>query len=124
MQLVPFNPDWADSGSKLDLRGIYQRGDLLAALPIRRHSDYIKKGFAYVTLASVADVNEVVGYIKSKGINLTALQESYERNAAGMFKSIAYAAEQPTHDAAEADQIKTRLAQLEGKSTKAPKGDK
>lgn len=119
MELVPFNPDWADSGSKLDLRGIYHRGDLLAALPIRRHNDYLKKGFRYVTLASVADVNEVVGYVKSRGIDLKALQDSYERNAAGAFKSAAYAAEQPSRDEAEADEIKARLAQLESKPKKA-----
>lgn len=115
MQLVPFNPSWADSGSKLDLRGIYQRGDLLTSLPIRRHGDHVKKGFHYVTLATVGDVNEVIGYIRSMGIDLNTLQQSYERNAAGAFKAGDYAAEQPKRDAEEADQIKGRLAQLEGR---------
>jgi hypothetical protein len=118
MELVPFNPSWADSGSKLDLRGIYQRGDVLAPLPIRRHNDHSRKGWAYVTLASVADVNEVVGYVKSLGIDIGRLQASYERNSAGMFKMQDYAAEQPKRDSAEADQIKTRLAQLESKGKK------
>lgn len=120
MQLVPFNPSWADSGSKLDLRGIYQRGELLAPLPIRRHNDHERKGFRYITLASVSDVNETIGYIKSCGINLGLLQESYDRNAAGMFKMADYAAEQPQRDVAEAVQLKSRLAQLE-KPTKAVK---
>lgn len=49
---VPYNPAWADNGTKLDLKAIYRRpnGDL-ATLPMRRHHQWEAKGFQYVTLA-------------------------------------------------------------------------
>lgn len=49
---VPFNPDWANSGTKFDLKAIYARpnGDL-CTLPMRRHYQWAAKGFTYVTLA-------------------------------------------------------------------------
>ena len=48
---VPLNPAWT-SETKLDLHGIYDRGNGdLCTLPLRRHHQWAAKGFTYVTLA-------------------------------------------------------------------------
>lgn len=69
---VPFNPKWIDH-DKIDVRAIYRRPvrdargravlkdgvpqwDLTGGLPVRRHHDWVKKGFEYVTLASGEDL--------------------------------------------------------------------
>jgi hypothetical protein len=118
MQLVPFNPMWAESGSKLDLGGIYQRGDVLCALPIRRHNDWTRKGFRYVTLATRGDAALVRGELAAAGVNMEALSQSYERTAVGAFLSQSYAADQPARDAQEQKDLEARLAQLADKGKK------
>lgn len=74
--IVPFNPGWLDSSS-LDLLAVYRRPQThpitkervtdadgrqawdYANLPMRRHNDWTKKGYEYVTLARVDDVVKV-----------------------------------------------------------------
>lgn len=123
MLLVPFNPDWADSGSKLDLKGVYQatrKGDdrICNALPIRRHNDWIRKGLAFVTLSTLEDVKEAQDFIRMKGISLSELKTSYIMQGVGPFNVAKYLTEQPDREAAEETQIKARLAQLEEKKTR------
>jgi hypothetical protein len=66
---VPFNPEWINH-DKIDIHAIYRRPilddtgehalddhgvprwDLTGGLPVRRHQDWLKKGFEYVTLAN------------------------------------------------------------------------
>jgi hypothetical protein len=125
MELVPFNPQWADSGSKLDLHAFYKGkpgDDRYVRLPVRRHNDWARKGLTYVTLASAEDVNKVVAELKAKGVNLSALADSYDHNGTGVFKIGAYAVDQPKRDADEAEQLRARLAQIDGKEAK--KGSK
>jgi hypothetical protein len=72
MKTVPFNPAWLDSG--LDLYAVYRRPRTQAitkaplsddqgrplwdysTLPLKRHNDWSKKGYQYVTLARVQDL--------------------------------------------------------------------
>lgn len=120
MQLVPFNNDWADSGSKLDLKGVYQSskpGDdrICPSLPIRRHNDWERKGLKYVTLSTLEDVAIAQNDLKARGVDLSEVKKAYELIGVGPFKVQAYLAEQPDREAAEEDQIRTRLAQLEEK---------
>jgi hypothetical protein len=71
---VPINPSWTVAGTKLDLKAIYRRPsrhvgeydeiiqarskdglplyDLTGPLPMRRHSDWIAKGYEYVTVVA------------------------------------------------------------------------
>lgn len=83
---VPFNPKWIDH-EKIDIHAIYRRPvldhrgrqkfvdgiaqwDYTGGLPVRRHHDYAKKGFEYVTLASGADMTkEVVAALRADGHN-------------------------------------------------------
>jgi hypothetical protein len=73
MKTVPFNPGWLDAGS-LDLMAVYRRPRVhpitkeratddqgrqlwdYVNLSLKRHNDWTKKGFQYVTLARVADL--------------------------------------------------------------------
>ena len=116
MQLVPFNPSWADSGSKLDLHAYYKGkpgDDRYCRLPVRRHHDWTAKGLTYVTLASAEDVNKVGPEVRAMGVNLNDLGRSYENNGTGTFKITEYARQQPQRDEAEAVVLKARLEQIE-----------
>ncbi len=116
MQLVPFNNTWADSGCKLDLKGMYQGkpgDDRIVALPIRRHNDWIGKGMRYISLATGEDIAQVRTELQNSGVNLNELAKSYETTGLRPFKSAQYAAEQPQREAQEVETIKARLAQIE-----------
>lgn len=113
MEVVPFNNKWADSGNKLDLRGLYQLGDRVFEAAVRRHNDWEGKGAKFVTLATAADVHQVRGELQHKGIDLNELDKSYERAGLRPFKIAQWLKEQPERDAEEAAQIKARLAQIE-----------
>lgn len=88
MQLVPFHEDWVGSQTKLDLKAIYRRPSvhggftLTGALPLRRHLDWKRKGFDYVTLGSIEDVQQVLPMLTMDGIDLASLRKSYDRNGA------------------------------------------
>jgi hypothetical protein len=86
MELVPFNPQWADSGSKLDLHAIYQRGDVIGTFPVRRHNDFARRGWTYITLATAVDASKVAGDLRALGVDVSKLQSSYEPNARAAFK--------------------------------------
>lgn len=76
MKTVPLDPRWVNS-EKLDLLAVYRRPRLhgitkvrlsddqgrplydYVNLPIRRHQDWLGKGYSYVTLARVADLVSV-----------------------------------------------------------------
>jgi hypothetical protein len=121
MELVPFNHAWADSGNKLDLKGIYQGklgDDRLVVLPVRRHSDWARKGLTFVTLATAEDAAQVKEHLRASGCNLQAIQDSYERGGSGPFKVAAYLAQQPDRDAIEAKALEARLSQIKGKDKK------
>lgn len=86
---VPFNPDWLNQ-DKLDLKAIYRRPryartqfddivrvledgmpawDLTGPLPVRRHNDWVAKGFEYLTLADRSSLNQVAGMLRAVGLN-------------------------------------------------------
>lgn len=84
---VPFNPDWVQN-DKADLKAIYRRPrmdartntvlrdeagtplwDLTGPLPVRRHLDWQKKGFEYVTLADLASLGSAAGWLQSQGLD-------------------------------------------------------
>lgn len=109
VEFVPFNPQWADSGNKLDLKAIYRSGDRIVSLPVRRHNDWSRKGFTYVTLASAEDVIAIKP--STGGLDWNKVALSYDRN--GHFKMQDYLAEQPQREADEAAMLKARLAQLD-----------
>jgi hypothetical protein len=112
MELIPFNPSWSESGSKLDLKALYRRASQdgqisIVSLPVRRHNDWSKKGFTYVTLTSAEDVIAIKP--STAGMDWTKVQQSYDIN--GHFKMSAYLAEQGERDAA-------RLADLQAQVDK------
>lgn len=94
MELIALNEHWTGSETKLDLHGIYRRPgpgvNTTGALPLRRHQQWRAKGFEFVALASVEDVNLVVGDLRAKGVNLPALQQCYPPRLGGKFDVDAY----------------------------------
>jgi hypothetical protein len=95
MDLVPLDHDWTGSEAKVDIKAIYRRPDpagsvsLTAPLPLRRHQQWAAKGFEYVSLATVEDINAVLGSIREKGHDPKRFQGSYDR---GRFNQQAYVA--------------------------------
>lgn len=122
MLTVPFSHHWADSGCKLDLKGLYRstkpNDDRWVELPIRRHNDWSAKGLEYVTLATTADVVAVRGELVNQKVDLNELQKSYHMGEYGKFKLDQYWAETPQRDAKESAELRARLAKLDGKKGK------
>lgn len=94
IKTVPFNQAWVTS-DKLDIRAIYRRPrldalkrrvvldgipqwDLTGALPVRRHNDWLKKGFEYVTLATLQDLADASKTLAGQGIDPHQFDDSYE----------------------------------------------
>src|SRR5919106_1444688 len=89
---VPFDSVWSIPGTKFDLKGIYRRPrrvvgaydeitvatsaeglplwDLTGPFPIRRHSDWVAKGFEYVTLADLESLEKAAPSLRAKGLNV------------------------------------------------------
>lgn len=93
MELVPFSEKWTGSETKLDLQAWYRRPaqkgfSVVGPFPLRRHSDYTRKGYEYITLATAEDVSKVVGELQVRGVDLAALRRSYDHM--GHFKMADY----------------------------------
>jgi hypothetical protein len=85
---VPFDPEWSKDGCP-DVKAIYLRPrrdeyqqpilsadgtpawDVTTPLPIRRHADYLAKGFRYLTLASNGDLMDgaVLSSLRRRGLD-------------------------------------------------------
>lgn len=66
---VPLNYDWTGS-TKLDIHGIYDRGNGdLCTLPLRRHQQWMAKGFTYVTLADAESLAVAAHSLRVMGKN-------------------------------------------------------
>ncbi len=93
MELVPLDTKWAGSETKLDLKGIYRRPTetgqagvtLTGPLPLRRHLDWTRKGFEFVSLATLEDVSLVSGNLRADGVDLEAIRKSYSPKAPHQF---------------------------------------
>lgn len=99
MELVPFDEKWAGSETKLDLQGWYRRPSvhggfsLVGPLPLRRHLDWTRKGYDYVTLATSEDVLKVLAALKAKDVcDVSALAKCYDNR--GHFKVADYLKDQ------------------------------
>ena len=69
MELVPFDPAWVFG--KADLHAIYRRpnGDLTTGLPVRRHLDWSRKGFEWVTLADADSLLAAANSLRAQGLD-------------------------------------------------------
>ena len=100
MELVPFSESWAGSQAKYDIHALYRRPSVhggftvTSPLPLRRASDWKRKGLQYITLATLEDVRKVAPVLV--GINMATLRESYDNM--GRFRTDVYLAEQRTKD--------------------------
>jgi hypothetical protein len=103
MELVPFDEKWAGSETKLDLQAWYRRPSvhggfsLVGPFPLRRHLDWTRKGYDYVTLATSEDVSKVLGALRVKGTcDIPSLAKSYDHM--GHFKVADYLKDQRGKD--------------------------
>lgn len=102
MQLVPFDASWTGSETKEDLKAWYRRPSVyggfsvIGPLPLRRHTDWQRKGYEYVTLGSSEDVVKILPQLRAKGVDTQALGQSYDHN--GHFKLEAYLKAQRVKD--------------------------
>ncbi len=85
-QTVPFSEAWITS-EKIDAKAIYRRPHRHAitleilrdengamrwdfsALPVRRHNDWLAKGFEYVTIADAESLGMVAGSLRAQGLD-------------------------------------------------------
>lgn len=89
---VPYDANWSIAGTRYDLKAIYRRPrrgtdefdqvtnatnaegqplwDLTSPLPMRRHSDWIAKGFEYVTLADMDSLQKAAPSLQAKGLRI------------------------------------------------------
>lgn len=108
MELVPFSEKWAGSETKLDLQAWYRRPclehggfSLVGPLPLRRHLDWTRKGFEYVTVASLEDLALVAPMLRAAGLDVAAMAKSYDqRLPRGPFKVVDYLKDAKASDAA------------------------
>ncbi len=120
MTLVPFNNAWAETGSKLDIHGVYQRGEVVMALPLRRHHYYSEKGWRYVSLATGEDINKVADGLRYAGVDMAELSKSYLKTGLRPFDVAQYLHESPQRESEEESALEARLTKI--KDTKAKKG--
>lgn len=109
-QAVPFNPDWV-SNDKCDIKAIYRRKaldrfgeprrdaagaplwDLTGPLPVRRHHDWAKKGFEYVTLADMPSLLWAAKWLRDQGRDPNSFLHG-QGNQRGPWNAEAYLATQ------------------------------
>ena len=110
MELVPFFSEWTGSETGLDLHAVYRRpgpGITLAhALPVRRHRDYVARGYEYVSLATAKDVNDASRFLRSNGIDPTSFRGSYRTDLGGAFDTALYLKEAALKAQAEMAELK------------------
>ena len=105
MDLVPFHEKWAGSETKLDLKAWYRRPSvhggfsLVGPLPLRRHLDWVRKGFDYVSLSTLEELGLVAAQLRAEGHNLDALRQAFDRRT-GLFDLAAYQKTEQTKDTA------------------------
>ena len=130
---VPFDPRWI-AHDKVDVHAIYRRPilddvgeqsldaygvpmwDLTGGLPVRRHHDWIRKGFEYVTLADVESLRNkiVVQGLVEQGLKPGDFIMLRNRiSGASPWNPQLYLASQSTRDRAQADGL-TSLVELRG----------
>lgn len=86
LKCVPLNTAWTGSETKLDLKAIYRRRkqdnwgkpildknkmeqwDTTGPLPLRRHHQWVNKGFVYVTLADYDSLEKIAPELEAQGL--------------------------------------------------------
>lgn len=114
MQLVPFRNQWAESGTKLDVKAWYRRPSvhggfsLVGPLPLRRHNDWERKGLEYVSLATLEDFGAVAPMLRADGIDVEAALKSYDRRT-GQFDVPQYLKAERVRDDAYVTEIQAKV---------------
>lgn len=135
---VPFDEGWAYS-DKLDLKAIYRRPrlhpitgvqlttatgvlawDLVGGLPVRRHQDWLRKGFEYVTLADLESLRNVAPYLRQAGLDPQSYIQS--RRPLGPWDAALYLADVQASEAADAAEVAAQVKQFGAEAVQALRG--
>lgn len=127
---VPFDEAWIAS-DKIDVHAIYRRPilddlgeqavdkngvpqwDLTGGLPVRRHYDWRRKGFEYVTLADGESLAKVAPLLRKQGLNASDFIMLRNRVVgATPWNPALYLASQQSVDRAQFDQLRTLVERL------------
>lgn len=122
-QCVPLNPAWCDA-TKLDLRAVYQRpnGDLTTGLPLRAHSKWLAKGFAYVTLADAESFAIASRYLRADGKNPQDYVVGHENGQPTCWNAQAFLATQQVQQSDADQEIRDLIAEFGVQTVERIKG--
>lgn len=115
MDLVPFRNQWAGSETKLDLKAWYRRPaadggfSVVGPLPLRRHLDWMRKGFEYVTLGTLDDVALVAPMLRAEGLDVEAMRKSYSKASPYGFLMAEYLKSERVKDADFVSEIQAKV---------------
>lgn len=80
LRCVPLNLHWTGEATKLDLKAMYRKGEVITALPMRRHDDWLRKGFVYLTLADADSLEKVAPSLRAAGLDPRDYQQGPQRS--------------------------------------------
>lgn len=136
LRLVPFNPAWINH-DKLDIKAMYRRPrftvddwgdrqrefdadglptwDVVGPLPIKKHIDWQRKGFEYVTLANRDSLRAAAHFGTVPG----ALADYDQHATGGPWNARKYLETQKTMDLAQAEQLAADVARFGAEAVEA-----
>jgi hypothetical protein len=128
---VPFDDRWINH-DKIDVHAIYRRPvldevgeqrldahgvpqwDYTGGIPVRRHLDWTRKGFEYVTLADLESLHKklVVQFLAEQGLKPAEFVMLRNRKHASPWNPQLYLASQAQRDRAHADDLRSLVERL------------
>jgi hypothetical protein len=112
---VPLDHAWTGD-TKLDIRAIYRRPsatggwDLTTALPLRRHSQWLQKGFEYVTLADGESLQVAARTLQANGLDWREF--ICDIRTQSPWNVELYLKDRATQDAADLEELRTLIAEF------------
>lgn len=127
LKCIPLNPEWLGANS-LDLKAIYRRRktdnwghpildadgneqwDTTGPLPLRRHNDWISKGFEYITLADEDSLRQAAPFLQAEGLNPMSFMQ--DRRTRSPFNAQMWLDDQKSAGAARLSELRDLVAEF------------
>ena len=112
---VPLDLAWTGD-TKIDIRAIYRRPDghggwdLTGALPLRRHNDWLRKGFVYVTLADGESLKVAAPALQAQGLDWRTF--IHDVRTGSPWQPDQYRTQQALEQSAEETELRTLIAEF------------
>ena len=129
LKCVPLVAGMSGSDNKLDLRAVYRRKkcdnwgkpildaegreqwDVTGPLPLRRHGDYVRKGFEYITLADEQSLLDAAQPLSAAGIDWRQFANQ-ERRTRSPFNPVLYADDTRSNRERELETLRDLIARI------------